>query len=104
MPLHRKLGYDHMMEMRAIERELRLDGLDGTDLYFEAIRLYAKRHENDPSYRQRQEAARSRGEKWVGSASLPHADDLLRKALEEIRDGHNDPRTLAREVLAVTGQ
>lgn len=102
LPLHRKLGYDHMLEMREIESRLRKQGLFGVNLYFESVRAYDARHNADLTYRQRQDAAKARGEKWVSSNEVRLPDDLLRKALEEIRDGHNDPRTLARDVLAAT--
>jgi len=105
VPDHLKFGYAHMMEMRTIEAEQRAAGLSGTELYFACIRHYEARHRGDPSFRQRQEIARVNGEAWVGTPSTPSLDDLLRQALEQIRDGHNDPRSLAREVLdAVNGQ
>lgn len=96
-PDHMKLGYDHMVEMHGIEDALRADGVTGVQLHFAAIRTYEALHKNDPSYRERQDAAR--GERWVGSASILSPADLMWKALEEIRDGHNDPRALARAVL-----
>lgn len=93
---HLKFGYAHMMEMREIERGLRAAGLGGTDLYFASIGEYEARHKNDPSYRETHQ-------KWLATSSTPKPVDLIRQALEQIRDGHNDPRALAREVLdAVT--
>lgn len=94
-PLHRKFGYEHMVEMCEIERGLRATGLIGADLYFASVSQYEKRHKNDPSYSERHAA-------WLATLSTPAPTDLLRQALEQIRDGHNDPRTLAREVLAAT--
>lgn len=99
---HRKFGFDHVVEMREIESALRTTGLVGIALYFASVQEYSVRHANDPTYRQRQEMARARGERWVASASVPHASNLHRKALEEIRDGNNDPRSLARDVLLAT--
>ncbi len=93
IPLHRKLGYDHMLEMREIEARIRsrADGTTGIALHFEAIRHYEIAHKDDPSFRQRQK-----------NQEVKHVytnEHWLRLALEEIRDGHNDPRALARAVL-----
>lgn len=100
IPDCRKLGYAHMIEMRAIETALRTDGVSGVELYFAAVRTYESLHKNDPSYLERQKAARIRGERWVlGTEAIPTKVDLLRRALEDIRDGHNDPRGLALAVL-----
>lgn len=100
LPWRLKLGYDHMIEMREIEAGLRAEGLTGIALHFKAIRQYETRHAGDPSYRQRQDAARARGEAWVLGASPPSSEnDILIAALEAIRDGHNDPRALAAEIL-----
>jgi hypothetical protein len=93
LPDHLKFGYAHMIEAREIERELRATGLSGADLYFATSRQYEARHKNDPSYRERVQ-------KWLATSSTPKPVDLIRRALEQIRDGHNDPRTLARDVLA----
>lgn len=102
-PIHLKFGYEHMLEMRQIRRNLRAEGFDGVSLYFAARRAYDRRHENDLSWRQRQEIAREAGAKWVLPAErddLPSDYDVLRAALEAIRDGHNDPRALAARVLS----
>jgi len=85
--LHRKFGYDHMLEMREIEERLRANGVTGVALHFAAVAQYEKAHADDPTYRQRQQT------------TVQSQPDLLRRALEEIRDGHNDPRALARQVL-----
>lgn len=95
LPVHLKFGYARMMEMREIERGLRTSGLDGVELYFASIRQYEARHKDDPSYRESQK-------KWLATSSTPAPTDLLRQALEQIRDGHNDPRAMAREVLEAT--
>lgn len=93
LPAHRKFGYEHMMEMLEIEKGLRSSGLDGTELYFASVGLYETRHKNDPTYRERHQ-------QWLATSSTPSPSDLLRQALEQIRDGYNDPRALAREVLS----
>lgn len=98
LPAHRKFGYSHMMEMREIESELLASGLRGADLYFASVGRYEERHKDDPTYRERHH-------KWLATSATPDPPDLIRQALEQIRDGHNDPRALAREVLAcINGQ
>lgn len=92
IPDHQKLGYDQMLEMREIEAGLQAKGITGVALHFETVRHYEERHKNDPTYRERQS-------KWLATQVAGTPDDLLRRALEEIRDGHNDPRGLARSVL-----
>jgi hypothetical protein len=100
IPFHRKFGYQQMLEMRQLEDALRSQGLSGIALHFAVVHQYEEAHKSDPSFRQRQEIARANGEKWIaGGASLPSDVEILRAALEAIRDGHNDPRALAREVL-----
>lgn len=92
IPPHRKFGYAHMIEMREIEDNLRSSGFSGADLYFASVRQYETRHKSDPSYREM-------SQKWLATQSTPKPTDLIRQALEQIRDGHNDPRALARAVL-----
>lgn len=96
LPLNRKLGYDHMLEMRVIENELRASGItERIFLHFEAVRRYEEKHRNDPSYRERNEA-------WKLAYTIdagPSDFEILKRALEEIRDGHNDPRLLAKQTL-----
>ena len=92
-PTHLKFGYAHMIEMREIESALRTTGLTGAELYFASVKQYETRHKDDPTYRERHQ-------KWLATSSTPSPPDLLRQALEQIRDGHNDPRALAREALA----
>lgn len=99
IPVHRKLGYDHMLEMRGIEAQLRADGVTGVALHFAAVAQYERAHQHDPNFRQRQAAAKAIGAAWVSTDAAPSRDDLMRLALEEIRDGHNDPRALAQAVL-----
>lgn len=93
LPLHRKFGYEHMLEMQRIEAALRANGVTGIELHFAAVRTYEALHRGDPSYRERQKA-------WLATSTAETKPDLFRVALEEIRDGHNDPRALARQVLA----
>lgn len=92
-PTHLKFGYQHMLEMGRIDAEMRNKGLVGAELHFACVKQYEVNHKDDPSYRQRQK-------KWLATASAPAPTDLLRQALEQIRDGHNDPRALARKVLS----
>ena len=92
LPIHRKLGYNHMLEMREIETALKTQGISGVELHFAAVRYYEAKHKNDPSFKERQKV-------WLSTQSAPSRNDLLKIALEEIRDGHNDPRALAEKVL-----
>lgn len=91
-PVHRKFGYAHMREMREIEDGLRSSGIVGAELYFASVKQYETRHRNDPTYRERHQ-------QWLATSATASPTDLLRQALEQIRDGHNDPRTVAREAL-----
>jgi hypothetical protein len=91
-PIERKLGYDHAVEMAAIEKRLRAEGVTGVALHFEAVRRYEVAHRNDPTFKDRQK-------KWLATCAANTRPDLFRLALVEIRDGHNDPRGLARRVL-----
>ena len=95
LPDHLKFGYAHMMEMREIESGLLAfdASLKGADLHFACVHEYQTRHRGDPTYRERVQ-------KWLATSSTPKPVDLIRQALEQIRDGHNDPRALARDVLA----
>lgn len=95
-PDHLKFGYDHMVEMAQIRAELAAQGVTGTKLHFAAISQYEKRHTNDPTYAERCAVRRNAG-------PIPVAGSLV-EALRLIRDGHNDPRALAREVLALYEQ
>lgn len=81
-----------MIEMREIEDRLQAQGLEGVALHFAAIGAYETAHRNDPTYRQRQA-------KWLATQTANTHQDLLRVALEQIRDGHNNPRALAAAVL-----
>jgi len=94
--LKRKFGYDHMVEMRAIEAQL--SHLPEIERYFAAIKEYQRRHANDPTYRERIEAARARGEKWVSPAktttSRPSPPSLTADEIGYLLErlvGVNDP-------------
>lgn len=93
-PIHRKFGWEHAQEMREIEAQLRAEGVtDYATLHFAAVDRYVDRHKNDPTFRQRQETVSA------GRPVKPTDLERFRLALEAIRDGHNDPRSLARDVL-----
>ncbi len=110
-----KFGAQHTREMREITEAICAErGLDplvfNAEVFFEASRQYRERHKNDPTYRQRQEAAKARGEKWVAPAASP-ADKRLNRAelayLIERLAGVNDPLGAAalaklRDMLAAT--
>lgn len=100
--IRQKFGYSHHMEMQEIRDKLRAEGeTDQAMIHFKAVAEYERRHKNDPTFAQKQAAARARGEKWVTplESDQPTLLDQFRAALEAIRDGHNDPRELARTVL-----
>lgn len=94
LPDHLKFGYSHMIEMREIEKTMRArTDLTGADLYFACVDQYEKRHAGDPTYKERQQ-------QWLSKhTTMPTNFSLMKEALEQIRDGHNDPRALATEVL-----
>lgn len=94
IPLERKLGYDHMIEMAEIRASLAGRGLSVAELHFAAVREYERRHAGGPTYRERQRA-------WLDSMPKGGIEDPLIAALRKIAGGHNDPRGLAREVLAI---
>lgn len=95
VPIQRKLGYDQMVEMADIRAQLMAQGVTGTTLHFEAVATYEARHRGDPSFHERQAA-------WLAKQKgRPESDDPLIVAMRLIRDGHNDPRGLAREILAL---
>jgi DNA invertase Pin-like site-specific DNA recombinase len=97
-----KFGYSHHVEMQEIRAKLRAEGeTDQATIHFKAVAEYERRHKNDPTFAQKQASARARGEKWVPplESDQPSLLDQYRAALEAIRDGHNDPRELARTVL-----
>lgn len=102
--IKQKFGYSHHVEMEEIRAKLRAEGeTDQAMIHFKAVAEYERRHKNDPTFAQKQAAARARGEKWVPplQSDQPSLLDQFRAALEAIRDGHNDPRELARTVLEI---
>lgn len=72
-PLHRKLGYEHAVERARIREHLIRRGWSPSDLAFEfrITRIQERIAKYKPTFRQRQEAARARGEKWVTSDKPP---------------------------------
>lgn len=104
LPAHRKFGYEYNREMDEIEAELIAKGYDkgSIELTFAARKVYAERHKNDLTYRQRQELARQTGEKWVtpapsttpvNSNSIKFTDEEI-EYLKEKLAGANYPTAL----------
>lgn len=92
LPEHRRVGYEFNREMREIEERLIGAGMTGAELHFAKVSEYEKRHRNDPSFRERQA-------EWLKVVLTSAPADPFRRVLEQIRDGHNDPRALARMAL-----
>lgn len=63
--------------------------------------LYCKQHDPAVAEARRKEADRRAEEKWNNrpEARMRRALESAQAALRAIADGHNDPRTLARETL-----
>ena len=78
---------------RACERQAQREGLDGVKAYFRAQNLWEKALDEKPTMRDRQKAAKVN--------TFEAAPDKFKQALKKIAEGHNDPRTLAREVLGL---
>ena len=76
VPVERKFGYQHMMEMQEIEDELREKGLDGIALTFAASAEYLKRHRNDPSFRMKQQQNAFRTQQKVAELTTFTAEEL----------------------------
>lgn len=99
VPIERKFGYDHMIEMNAIRKQLREEDniTDYATLHFMAVERYTQAHKNDPTYRETSArlAAQSR--------TIQHGthQQLLEFALRQIAEGHNDAMGLARQVLGI---
>lgn len=70
------------------------EGLSGLPLFFRSQELFTARLDATPSYKQRQQ-------KWADDQARknPPVKSRMQEALEAIRDGHNDPRALASQVL-----
>lgn len=78
------------------------EGQEGIKLHFRAENLFTQALNAKPSFRERQEAWLARQEE--ARPMIEEASDPLRDALEAIAAGHNDPRSLAIEVLASLDQ
>lgn len=55
VPIHRKFGYDHMVETAEMREALIAKGVSGTALIFEVSKEYLRRHRDDPSFRMMQQ-------------------------------------------------
>lgn len=72
--------------------QAKAEGLVGLELYFREQQLFTECLGRRPSYRERQKLR-------VTPVRVTASADELRRALEQIRDGHNNPRELAAQVL-----
>jgi hypothetical protein len=94
-PIHRKLGYEHAVERQRIRAHLIRRGHDPHALAFEfrVTRIQDRIAKYKPTFRQRQDAARERGEKWVATHPVTRPtfdrDELL--FLIEHFEGANHP-------------
>lgn len=95
------------MERRAIREHLLSRGWDPDDmrLHFRVVRIQERLRRDKPSYRERQEAARARGERWVSPPPGEPVEDFTREELErlvELFAEANDPvtREIARKAQA----
>lgn len=76
----------------ACEKQAMSEGLSGLELFFRGQDLFTKQLVAAPSYRERQK-------KWADAQVSKSKPSPLLDALQEIADGHNDPRKLATDVL-----
>jgi hypothetical protein len=103
-PAHLKLGYQHNAERQRIREHLIRRGHNPGDLAFEfrITRIQERIHRYKPTFRQRQEAARARGEAWVASDKPPLPSPSLTleewQYLAEHFEGANHP--LAQSIQA----
>jgi hypothetical protein len=76
VPLHRKLGFAHHEQRARIREHLIRRGWSPSDIAFEfrVTRIQDRIAKYKPTFRQRQEAARANGEKWVPSDKPPLPD------------------------------
>ena len=74
------------------DRQAESEGLTGIELIFRSIELFNEALNERPTYRERQSA-------WM--ASQGSKVDPFKEALRLIAGGHNDPRSLAMEVLGI---
>lgn len=76
------------------EAQAESEGLAGLRLFMRGQELFNEALAAKPTYRERQRS-------WRAKIQPEHAaSDPLREALQAIADGHNDPRTLAKQVLS----
>ena len=97
VPLHRKFGYKVAQEKAAIREELIAEGYDPDDfapLYFATESRYVERHKNDPTLRQRQEAARAAAPPRPALTTLVLTDEE-RDHLRDLFEGANHPLSVA---------
>lgn len=98
--LRRKLGYWHMVEERMVRAELVAEGKDpqAVDFWHLLSERIMANHRDDVSFKVsgmiRQQVAAERDH------MVETATDECVQALRDIRDGYNDPRQLAADVLA----
>lgn len=110
-PDHLKFGYAAMIERAEIRRRLINDGADPNSvaLHFAVEKEYDTAHASDPTYRETTQrlmaqwgpGARRQQEAFAQDGEALALRDAALAALRQIAEGHNDPRTLAREVLAL---
>jgi len=96
LPDHMKFGYAVNVEKSAIRDRLIVAGADPKDrrLIFDVEREYQEAHKDDLTFRQRQDLARWRGEKWVTPHPAPPAPKFTNEEIEMIKArfaGSNDP-------------
>lgn len=97
--LRRKLGYWRMVEDRMVRDQLAAEGVtpDQWGFWSEISRRMVENHKDDASFKVpgyiTQQISCGQDEQ------IAHAKDACVEALRQIRDGHNDPRLLAREAL-----
>lgn len=102
--LRRKLGYWHMVEERMHIAQLEEQGITRETPGFFSIlaKRFEDTHKDDPKpwkHSGHGGAIRQQAAFEVGNA-IDQAKDAAVAALREIEAGHNDPRDLARKVLA----
>ncbi len=94
-PDHLRFGYEHMIFMRDAEARLLAEGVPQREVYLRACHEWDESRKGRPTLRQRQEAARARGEKWVSPLPGPpmtrlaltdEEADYLREKLAGVND------------------
>lgn len=91
-----KFGYYFNIEMKAIEDELRKEGLKGSALYFASKRRYEENHKNDQPFKDK---CAELNKQWA--AKLKKLGSLYRLTDEEVEyllfrlDGANNPLALS---------